>query len=147
MWLHKPDWKDARRSSPTWARPPATGSAPSLVCRWAQNRGLRQRIEPWKSGDMKRERERERERETDRQTDRQKDKQEDRLTDSLSIFFFICCNFLWPLSSFFIPPIVKYTGQPGRALPLPCGTYQTEHICGRPLGMTFDRQVCDYTHI
>eukprot|EP00457_Paulinella_chromatophora_P006309 gb/GEZN01006327.1/.p1 GENE.gb/GEZN01006327.1/~~gb/GEZN01006327.1/.p1 ORF type:complete len:521 (+),score=62.42 gb/GEZN01006327.1/:103-1665(+) len=38
------------------------------------------------------------------------------------------------------PRLVTFTGQPGRALPLPCGIHQTEPVCGRPLGMAFDQQ-------
>jgi hypothetical protein len=32
---------------------------------------------------------------------------------------------------------IIHTGDPMKALPLPCGTYETESICGRPLGLEF----------
>jgi hypothetical protein len=38
-----------------------------------------------------------------------------------------------PFSSF--PEALGMIGDPNAALPLPCGTYTTEPICGRPLGM------------
>lgn len=36
-----------------------------------------------------------------------------------------------------MPVPLRFTGDPARALPLPCGTPQTMHLCGRPLGMAF----------
>jgi len=37
------------------------------------------------------------------------------------------------------PETLGVMGNPNAALPLPCGTYTTEPICGRPLGMEFNR--------
>jgi len=39
-----------------------------------------------------------------------------------------------PLSA---PEPMTTVGDPNRALPLPCGTYDTQAICGRPLGMAY----------
>lgn len=32
-----------------------------------------------------------------------------------------------------------FTGNPNSALPLPCGEYNTEHLCGRPMGLGFSK--------
>ncbi len=40
-------------------------------------------------------------------------------------------------SPFSAPEPMAVIGDPNRALPFPCGTYETQGICGRPLGLTY----------